>query len=1036
MISEIFIERPKLAMVISIVIMIGGILCITKVPVAEYPEVTPPQINVSATYPGASAQVIADTVAAPIETEVNGVENMIYFSSQSDNSGNYSLDLTFEPGTDQDIAMVNVQNAVNRAEPVLPEEVVALGLKVRKRSGDMLGVFVFTADEGTMSRLELSNYVARNVREPIARVPGVAQAYIFGELKYSMRIWLDPLKMSAMNISVDEVASAITSQNLQAAAGAVGTEFSHDKMQFKVNVVGRLSSVDEFKNIVVRSGDMARQVRIGDIARVELGSDSYSGSSYYNGKECIGMAIYRNNNANALNVINAVKAELKSLSHYFPPGVNYLMSYDPTSFIRAAMAEIIETLLITFVLVVLITYLFLQDWRATLIPTLAIPVALVGTFVFMVALGMSMNILTMFALILVIGSLVDDAIIVVENTMRLIEEEKLSPKEAAIKSMRQITGAIIATTLVTVAIYAPIGFYGGMVGTIYMQFSITICISLILSAVVALSLSPALCALILRPHQEPAAIFKPFNICLDFSKNIFLSCAAFLVRRILLTVVLFGAILALNYIIFDRTPTAFLPQEDKGAILAEIELPPGSSLIRTNKALLDAAGKFGKLDGVKAVFCVSGFSFMSGNGENVGILILTLDDWSKRKTPELSIDAIYAKAQAIGSQLPDARVDAFIPPAIMGLGVTGGVTFVLEDVQGRSAQELANVLYPFIAELNSLPDVQYAFSKFDVNTPQIELTLDRKKAEALGVPVKRVFAALQYNLASTPVNDFNIGGFTYKVKMQSDVKERRDIRNIEQLLVQSDNGGMVPLSSVATVKYISGPRQISRFTQYLNASVAVMGKPFVSSGSLMQQIQKLADEKLPEGYRIAWTDMSYQEAHNQGKIGALLALAFIFGYLFLVGQYESWTIPVPVILSVAVATLGGFIGLFIWNLPLSIYAQLGLVMLIGLASKNAILMVEFAKQEREAGVGIDEAAIGGGRARYRAVLMTAYSFVIGVFPMVIATGAGAGSRRAIGVTTFCGMVLATLVGIVFIPALYSICQRLREKGHAMFEKHK
>ena len=1006
MISEIFIERPKLAMVISIVIMIGGILCITKVPVAEYPEVTPPQINVSATYPGASAQVIADTVAAPIETEVNGVENMIYFSSQSDNSGNYSLDLTFEPGTDQDIAMVNVQNAVNRAEPVLPEEVVALGLKVRKRSGDMLGVFVFTADEGTMSRLELSNYVARNVREPIARVPGVAQAYIFGELKYSMRIWLDPLKMSAMNISVDEVASAITSQNLQAAAGAVGTEFSHDKMQFKVNVVGRLSSVDEFKNIVVRSGDMARQVRIGDIARVELGSDSYSGSSYYNGKECIGMAIYRNNNANALNVINAVKAELKSLSHYFPPGVNYLMSYDPTSFIRAAMAEIIETLLITFVLVVLITYLFLQDWRATLIPTLAIPVALVGTFVFMVALGMSMNILTMFALILVIGSLVDDAIIVVENTMRLIEEEKLSPKEAAIKSMRQITGAIIATTLVTVAIYAPIGFYGGMVGTIYMQFSITICISLILSAVVALSLSPALCALILRPHQEPAAIFKPFNICLDFSKNIFLSCAA------------------------------FLPQEDKGAILAEIELPPGSSLIRTNKALLDAAGKFGKLDGVKAVFCVSGFSFMSGNGENVGILILTLDDWSKRKTPELSIDAIYVKAQAIGSQLPDARVDAFIPPAIMGLGVTGGVTFVLEDVQGRSAQELANVLYPFIAELNSLPDVQYAFSKFDVNTPQIELTLDRKKAEALGVPVKRVFAALQYNLASTPVNDFNIGGFTYKVKMQSDVKERRDIRNIEQLLVQSDNGGMVPLSSVATVKYISGPRQIARFTQYLNASVAVMGKPFVSSGSLMQQIQKLADEKLPEGYRIAWTDMSYQEAHNQGKIGALLALAFIFGYLFLVGQYESWTIPVPVILSVAVATLGGFIGLFIWNLPLSIYAQLGLVMLIGLASKNAILMVEFAKQEREAGVGIDEAAIGGGRARYRAVLMTAYSFVIGVFPMVIATGAGAGSRRAIGVTTFCGMVLATLVGIVFIPALYSICQRLREKGHAMFEKHK
>ncbi len=1031
MISDLFIERPRLAMVISIVIMLAGALCIVKTPIAEYPDIVPPTINVTASYPGASAQVIADTVAAPIETEINGVEDLIYYSSSSDNNGNYSLDITFRSGIDQDIAMVNVQNAVQAAEPNLPDEVVSLGIKIRKRSGDILGVFVFTAEKGMMSRLDLSNYVARNIRDQVARVPGVAQAMIFGELKYSMRVWLDPFKMSSKNISASEVVSSIKSQNLQAVAGAVGTEFSNDLMQFKLNADGRLRSVEEFKNIVVRTGTSARQVRLGDIARLELGSDTYSGSCYFNGRECVGMAIFRNSDSNALNVIGSVKAEIEKLKYYFPQGVDYKLSYDPTNFISQAMKEILETLILTFVLVVLITYIFLQDWRATLIPSLAIPVSLIGTFVFMSALGMSINILTMFALILVIGSLVDDAIVVVENTMRIIQEEKLPPKEATKKSMRQITSALIATTLVTIAIYAPIGFYGGMVGSIYLQFSITMCVALVLSAVVALTLSPALCAILLRPHREPAKIFKPFNISLDFSRNLFLTCAGYLVRRLSITVILFLVVAGFIYFIYAKTPTGFLPEEDKGAIFVEVELPPGSSLSRTNKSMLDASDHFLAIPGVKNVFAISGFSFMSGNGENIGLLIVSLDEWSKRNTPDLSINAIYGKLQQTGAGLPDAKITPFIPPAIMGLGVTGGVTFALQDTQNRSPQEFSREVNSLVQEVQKLPSTRFAFSKFDVNTPQLSLQLDRKKAEALGVPVGNVFAALQQNLSAYPVNDFNIGGFTYKVKVQSDARNRKNIKDIEQLLVKTNSGSMVPLSSLASVSYIAGPRLITRFNQFQDAIVVAMPKPLVSSGTMMKEIQHLADAKLPAGYQISWTDMSYQESKNQGQIVFLLTLAFLFGYLFLVGQYESWTIPMPVILSISVAFLGGLIGMTLWKLPLTIYAQLGLVMLIGLASKNAILMVEFSKQEREAGVEIGDAALRGGRYRYRAVLMTAWSFIIGVCPMVVATGAGAGSRVAIGVTTFAGMLLATIAGIVMIPPLYAICQRFREFGHSV-----
>lgn len=1034
MFSALFIKRPKFAIVISLFFVLAGSVCMFRLPIAEYPEVSPPTIVVMATYPGASAQVIADTVAAPLEAEVNGIEDLVYYSSTSDNSGNYSLTLTFKSEADDDMAYVNVNNAVKRAEHSLPTEVVNNGLTVYKRSSDILGMVAVTSTNPEHTPLFISNYVAIHMRDPISRIDGVGQAIVFTDMTYSMRIWLNPNKMRALGITNADISEAVSSQNVQAATGSVGTEFASDYMQFKIDTKGRLQEPAEFENIIIKTGDDDRIVRLKDVARVELGSENYTGIAHFDDRPTVPLAIFKLSDANALEVLSAVKAELENLEKNFPEGMEWTLGYDSTNFVRVTMEEIVMTLVMTFILVVAITWLFLQDWRATIVPSVTIPVSLIGTFIFLDLLGMSINTLSMFALILVIGSVVDDAICVTESCVRMIQEEHLSPFDAAMKTMQQLTGALIATTLVVVAVYAPIAFYGGMVGKIYMQFAVTMCIALILSTVNALTLSPALCALVLRPQKEPRGLYRWFNIGLNWTRNGYLGFARLMVRRMALTLVLFAAILSANYFVYRELPGAFLPDEDKGALFCEVVLPPGASLPRTEAALSEVAEIARQLPGVDHVLSVPGRSMTAGQGENLGMAIVTLKDWSERKEPALQIKAIQSELTKRCAVLPDAQVTAFAPPAIPGLGATGGVSFAFQATGDQNSQELSQATQNLLGKIMQSGKAIYAFTSFDANTPMLHLDIDRDKAEAMKVPISAIFSTLQSQLGSIYINDFNKYGKTYKVKMQSSEDFRRNLNIVSQLYVPSSTGALVPLDALATVRWTLGPRQTERFNMFPSASVNTQGVPFFSSGQMMNLVQNIVDTEFSHDYQLSWTDMSYQESQNEGMILYLMVLALTFAYLFLVAQYESWTMPISVILSVGTATLGGLLALWIFQMSFNIYCQLGLLMLIGLTAKTAILMVEYSKQERDAGQSVSDAALNGMRLRFRSVMMTALSFVIGVFPMVFASGAGAGSRQAIGITTFWGMLVATIVGMMFIPGLYAAFQRIAEATVRFFGK--
>ena len=1023
-ISQVFINHPKAAWVVAILIALCGAICLSRMAVAEYPQITPVTITVSCSYTGAGAQDLSDTVAQILEDQINGVEDIWYYKSSCSMKGLYVCYCTFRPGTPSNVALMNVQNAVKRAEPKLPTEVVQNGITVKKRPEDRMVMYVFMTDGREMDLMDLSNFVEKQMADAVARIDGVGQVETSGR-QYAMRIWLDPVKLAGLNVQISEIKSAIESQNIQAAAGMVGGEYANKYINFKLNVKGRLKTKEEFENIVVRNNTATgAQVLVKDVARVELGCKGYTVRSRFNENPAVYLEVYKSPDANAVETATRVKKEIEKWIARLPAGVQGVLGDDSTAFTLVFLKETFRTLLIALVLVIAITYLFLQDWRATFVPAIAIPIALLGTFAFLYPLGFTLNVLTMFGLILVIGSLVDDAIVVVENTQSLMIREGLSAKEAASKSMTQITSAIIATTLVTLSCYLPLAFYTGMTGMMYVQFAVTMCIALCLSTAIALVLSPVLCAYMLKPpRKKPLWVFAPFNWTLDVSRRSYLQFVKFFVRHGLLSLLVFAAVAVALWFVTKKVPTTFLPKEDRGYILWHVRLAEGQSLERTIALVDEFHDRVAKIPGVQSMSSRCGSNNLWGSGENLGGGMIRLEHWDQRTTPEKRIDHVMEKIREAAADLYAGQFVFTQPPPIRGLGGTSGVGFNFCSIMGCEPHELLEAVDEFIATLKKDPRVKSAVHGFTCATPQLELKFDRRKAELLGLTPKIVFSTLQNKLASYYVNDFNLKGGVYQVKLQNDPDYRGGLADVLAIRIPAPNGEAVPISAIGTIEYTVGTRETMSYNKMLAAWCDVTPVPGVPSSEIMRLIETAPK---PKGFDTEWGPVQLQEKANEGKLVWLMSAALLFAYLFLVAQYESWTIPVSVMMSVLFAVAGAFTGLWLTDIPLSVYAQLGCVMLIGLSGKNAILMVEFARQRRRDGAEINTAAIDGASLRFRAVQMTAWSFIIGVLPLLFAKSAGAASMRAIGACTCSGMLAATLVGIIFVPSFYAIFQRVRE----------
>ncbi len=1039
--SHFFIDRPIFATVLALIVTIIGAIAQRTLPVAEYPEIAPPTVNVSATYPGASAKVLAETVAAPLEQEVNGVDGMLYIVSQSTGDGRLSINVVFRPGTDIDQAQVLVQNRVSVAEPRLPEDVRRLGVSVRKSSPDLMMVIHMTSPDGTRDQQYVSNYATLYVQDVLARIDGVGNVRIFGARDYSMRVWLDPDLVAARGLMAQEVVAALRAANLQVAAGSINQPPAKSDGAFALTVqtLGRLSSVEQFENIVVRAEPDGSVIRVRDIARVELGSQDYTVNAYLNNKTATAIVMYQRPGSNALSTAAALKQEIERLAKDFPPGLSYSIVYNPTEFIQFSVDAVIETIWEAILLVVLVVILFLQTWRAAIIPIVAIPVSLIGSFAIMAFVGISFNTLSLFGLVLAIGIVVDDAIVVVENVERYLAKG-LSPREAAYKTMDEVGGALIATSLVLVAVFLPTAFITGLQGAFYTQFAFTVAGATVISLFVSLTLSPAMAALLLKTHNQGPEkkdlvywlstplrwFFAAFNWVFGAISAAYGVLTARLVRIGVVVILAYAILLVPTYQRLESTPTGLIPQLDRTYLITAFLLPPGSTLERTDAVIRDASDLLLSRPGVRNAVAFVGFDGATfTNAPNAGVVFVTLKPFEERRKAGLTKDAILADLRQQMAGLRDAFAFVLNPPSVPGIGTGGGLKGYVQDRSGRGLPALQQAAWAVAGTAGQTPGFTQSFTLFNTRTPQIFADIDRTKAERLGVPIQRVFDTLSVYMGSAFVNDFNILGRTYRVTAQADNPFRLDLRDVANLRTRNVNGDMVPIGSVATFQDTTGAYRVPRYNLYPAAEVQVGLARGFSSGQGIAAIEKIVAERLPAGFGFEWTEIALQEKIAGSTAVLAFGLAVLFVFLLLAALYESWLLPLAVILIVPLCILAAMIGVNMQGFDRNILVEIGLVVLVGLAAKNAILIVEFAKQAEELeGKSRFEAAVEAARTRLRPIVMTSLAFILGVVPLAIATGAGAEMRQSLGVTVFSGMLGVTLFGLLFTPAFYVMCRGL------------
>ncbi|CAN6134018.1 AcrB Cation/multidrug efflux pump [Methylophilaceae bacterium] len=1037
--TKFFITRPIFASVLSIIIVLAGLAAAFKLPIAQYPQIAPPTVTITASYPGASADTLAKTVAGPIEEQLSGVDNLLYFNSSADSSGTLVITATFEVGTNVDQATFNVSNRVNIATPRLPDDVRRNGLIVQKKSNDILLVVMLTSKDAKHDRLYLSNYATLNVLDELKRVKGVGDALIFGGQDYAMRIWLRPDRMAQLGVSSSDVAAAIAAQNNQYAAGKIGQEPAPSSQQlvYTVSAKGRLLDPAEFGNIIIRADGPRGLLYLKDVARVELGAQSYNVTSALDGQAGVAIPIFLQTGANALDTAQGIKAKMAELTGRFPAGMVYTIPYDTSDFVKATIEEVFKTFAEALVLVVLVVFLFLQSWRATLIPIIAVPISLIGTFAGLYLFGFSINLLTLFAMILAIGIVVDDAIVVLENTERLMREENLAPLPAAIKSIRQVSAAVVAIVLVLCAVFVPVAFQGGIAGELYRQFAVTVAIAVVISGVVALTLTPALCAMILQKNHAENRFFQAFNRGFSRFSSFYTHTVALTLKHKIIGGLAFVGIVLACVVLFMKVPGSFVPAEDQGYVVTIVVMPDGATLSRTTKTTEAIRSAIALDPAVAHEFAVNGLELLTGaNKTNAATMFVRLKDWSLRET---SADQIVGKLFGIGMSQPDGLAFAVNPPAIRGLGTAAGFEVYVQSQRDTDPIKLAAVMNNLMEAMGKDPNLTPPKTFFRPTVPQLLIEVDEAKAISQGVRIADIYTTLQSTMGSYYVNDFNKNGRTYRVQLQAEAQFRMQAEDLGKVYVRSQpsasapNGNMIPLSALSKVSNRVGAEQLERYNGLLSAKVFGAGAPGVSSGDAIKAVERIAASNLPDGYQIAWTAQAYQEKRTGSAAVFAFGFAIIMVFLILAAQFETWALPLAVIMAVPFALAGAFLAVLLRGMPNDIYFQIGLITLIGLAAKNAILIVEFASQKMEQGMPVAEAALEAARLRFRPIVMTSMAFVLGIVPLVVASGAGAAARRSMGTGVFGGMLLATFVATIFIPLFFTWLSGKHIRHHGQLE---